>query len=97
MIVCDRCNRYASSCCRDCFYFDAIYGSITGDYVGQRVTAAEADRELREMFPEDFHCMFVARAIRMYRFVARVVVPFLLYDKWNRPRQVPRYKPYYRC
>ena len=87
MIVCDHCRRYATSYCRSCIYFSDIYGSITGDYYGERVTPEEADRELREMFPEDFHGKFATKMILAYRFVSRVLLPFLLYEKWNRPRQ----------
>ena len=87
MIVCDHCRRYATSSCRSCVYFSDIYGSITGDYYGERVTPEGADRELREMFPEDFHGKFATKMILAYRFVSRVLLPFLLYEKWNRPRQ----------
>ena len=87
MIVCDHCQRYATSACQNCGYFSDLYGSITGDYYGERVTPEEADRELREMFPEDFHGKFVTKMILAYRFVSRVLLPFLLYEKWNRPRQ----------
>lgn len=55
MNVCDRCRRYATSCCRQCVYFSEIYGSITGDYYGEQVSDEEAYRELNEMYPEDFH------------------------------------------
>ena len=78
MIVCDHCRRYATSACRNCGYCSELYGSITGE---------EADRELREMFPEDFHGKFTTKLILAYRFVSRVLLPFLLYEKWNRPRQ----------
>ena len=87
MIVCDHCRRYATSYCWSCIYFSDIHGSITGDYYGERVTPEEADRELREMFPEDFHGKFATKMILAYRFVSRVLLPFLLYEKWNRPRQ----------
>lgn len=88
MIVCDRCQRYATSCCRDCAYFSEIYGSITGDYYGEQVSDEEAYRVLNEMYPEDFHGRFATMMIRTYRFVTRWIIPFLLYEKWNRPRQV---------
>lgn len=87
MIVCDHCRRYATSACQNCGYFSDLYGSITGDYSGGWVTPEEADCELREMFPEDFHGKFATKMILAYRFVSRVLLPFLLYEKWNRPRQ----------
>ena len=87
MIVCDHCRRYATSACRSCIYFRDIYASITGDYYVEQVTPEEADRALREMFPEDFHGKFATKMILAYRFVSRVLLPFLLYEKWNRPRQ----------
>ena len=87
MIVCDHCRRYATSACRNCGYCSELYGSITGEYSGEWVTPEEADRELREMFPEDFHGKFTTKLILAYRFVSRVLLPFLLYEKWNRPRQ----------
>lgn len=87
MIVCDHCQRYATSACQNCGYFSTLYGSITGEYSGEWVTPEEADRELREMFPEDFHGKFVTKLILAYRFASRVILPFLLYEKWNRPRQ----------
>ena len=87
MIVCDHCRRYATSYCRTCIYFSDIYGSMTGDYYVKQVTPEEADRELREMFPEDFHGKFATKMILAYRFVSRVLLPFFLYKKWNRPRQ----------
>ena len=62
MIVCDHCQRYATSTCQNCGYFSDLYGSITGEYSGGWVILA-------------------------YRFVSRVLLPFLLYKKWNRPRQ----------
>ena len=87
MIVCDHCRRYATSACRNCGYCSELYGSITGEYSGKWVTPEEADRELREMFPEDFHGKFTTKLILAYRFVSRVLLPFLLYEKWNRPKQ----------
>lgn len=90
MNVCDRCRRYATSCCRQCVYFSEIYGSITGDYYGEQVSDEEAYKRLNEMYPEDFHSPFVTKMIRTYRFVSRVLMPFLLYEKWNRPRQYHR-------
>ena len=87
MIVCDHCRRYATSACRSCIYFSDIYGSITGDYYVEQVTPEEADHELHELYPEDFHGKFATKMILAYRFVSRVLLPFLLYEKWNRPRQ----------
>ena len=52
-----------------------------------QVTPEEADHELRELYPEDFHGKFTTKLILAYRFVSRVLLPFLLYEKWNRPRQ----------
>jgi hypothetical protein len=75
-------------------YFSEIYGSITGDYYGEQVSDEEAYRELNELYPEDFHSPFVAKMIRAYRFVSRVLLPFLLYEKWNRPRQYVKGKYY---
>ena len=94
MIVCDRCERYATPCCRNCVYFSEIYGSITGDYCGQHVSEKEAYKILNELYPEDFHSPFVTKIIRAYRFVSRVLMPFLLYEKWNRPRQYVKGKYY---
>ena len=92
MNVCDRCRRYATSCCRDCVYFSEIYGSITGDYYGEQVSNEEAYKRLNEMYPEDFHSPFVTKMIQAYRFVSRVLMPFLIYEKWNRPRQCVKRK-----
>ena len=94
MIVCDRCRRYATSCCRNCLYFGDIYGSITGDSYGEHVSDEEAYRVLNEMYPEDFHGKFATKIILAYRFVSRVLLPFLLYEKWNRPRQYVKGKYY---
>lgn len=94
MNVCDRCRHYATSCCRNCIYFSEIYGSITGDYYGEQVSDEEAYRELTEMYPEDFHSPLVTKMIRAYRFVSRVLMPFLLYEKWNRQRQYVKGKHY---
>lgn len=95
MNVCARCQRYATSCCRQCVYFSEIYGSITGDYYGEQVSDEEAYKRLNEMYPEDFHGPFVTKMIRTYRFVSRVLMPFLLYEKWNRPRQYVKGKYYH--
>lgn len=94
MNVCDRCRRYATSCCRTCLYFSEIYGSITGDYYGEHVSDDEAYKRLNEMYPEDFHSPFVTKMIRLYRFVSRVLMSFLLYENWNRPRQYVKGKHY---
>jgi hypothetical protein len=75
-------------------YFSEIYGSITGEYYGEQVSDEEAYRTLNEMYPEDFHSPFVTMMIRAYRFVSRVLMPFLLYEKWNRPRQYVKGKYY---
>ena len=87
MIVCDRCRRYATSACRSCIYFSDIYANIKGEYYVEQVTPEEADHELRELYPEDFHGKFATKMILAYRFVSRVLLPFLLYEKWNRPIQ----------
>ena len=92
MNVCDRCQRYATSCCRECAFFSEIYGSITGDYYGEQVSDEEAYKILEEMYPEDFHGPFVTKIILAYRFITRAVIPFFLYEKWNRPRQVIKRK-----
>lgn len=94
MIVCDHCKHYATSDCRSCGYFSSLYGSITGDYYGTQVTPEEADRELREMFPEDYHCKAVVKLIYVWRIVWRDFVPFMLYERWNRPRQYDPNKYY---
>lgn len=60
---------------------------MTGDYYVEQVTPEEADHELHELYPEDFHGKFATKVILAYRFVSRVLLPFLLYEKWNRPRQ----------
>ncbi len=39
------------------------------------------------IFPEDFHGKIATKMILAYRFVSSVLLPFLLYEKWNRPRQ----------
>jgi hypothetical protein len=75
-------------------YFGDIYGSITGDSYGDHVSDEEAYRVLNEMYPEDFHSPFVTKIIRAYRFVSRVLMPFLIYEKWNRPRQYMKGKHY---
>ena len=87
MIVCDHCRRYATSACRNCGYCSELYGSITGEYSGEWVNTEEADRELREMFPEDFNGKLNTKLILAYRFVSLFLLPFLLYEKWNRSRQ----------
>ena len=87
MIVCDHCRRYATSACRSCIYFSDIYANIKGEYYVEQVTPEEADHELRELYPEDFHGKFATKLILAYRFVSRVLLPFLLYEKWNRSRQ----------
>ena len=53
----------------------------------EQVTPEEADHELHELYPEDFHGKFATKVILAYRFVSRVLLPFLLYEKWNRPKQ----------
>lgn len=75
-------------------YFSEIYGSITGDYYGEQVSDEEAYNRLNEMYPEDFHIPFVTKMIRAYRFASRVLMPFLIYEKWNRPRQCVKGKHY---
>ena len=92
MIVCDHCQRYATSCCSECAFFSEIYGSITGDYYGKPVSDKEAYQILNELYPEDFHGPFATKIIRIYRFVTRWLIPFFLYEKWTRPRQVIKRK-----